>query len=73
MDGIERELESSAAVIRLDTLSTVGRSVAGRYGASGLPTLLVFDGSGKVVHQESGPPAKARIVGIVEAIPGQKE
>ena len=65
VDGLERDLEGKAAVIRLDTNGQLGLQIARRYGVSGLPTLLVFDGDGELIHRESGPPSKSRIMAAV--------
>ena len=62
MDGLERDLADRAEVIRLDTTGPLGLQIARRYSVSGLPTLLVFDGDGNVIHRESGPPSKSRIM-----------
>ena len=62
MDGLERDLADKADVVRLDTTDKLGLQIARRYSVSGLPTLLVFDGDGSLVHRESGPPSKSRIM-----------
>ena len=67
VDGLERELDGQATVIRLDTNDQLGLQIAHRYGVRGLPTLLVFDGDGELIHRESGPPSKNRILAAVGA------
>jgi hypothetical protein len=66
VDGLERELDGTAEVVRLDIMSGLGRLVANRYGVDGLPTTLVFDGQGEIVHREGGPPNKGRVLEAVE-------
>lgn len=54
MDRLERELEGEARVLRLSALSTVGRQLGARYGVRGVPTFLLFDGTGEMVHHQVG-------------------
>ena len=54
MDGLERDLNGRAAVLRLDMLSGVGRDAASQYGVKAVPTTLVFDGSGQVILRQVG-------------------
>lgn len=67
MNGIEKELEGTARVIRLDIGSELGRSVAGRYGVASVPTTLVLDGAGEVVHRETGIPDRQEVVARASA------
>jgi hypothetical protein len=62
VDGIERDLEGRAQVVRLSVLSDVGSKAARRYGVMGVPTVIVFDGQGNVVEQASGIPDRAGVV-----------
>jgi thioredoxin-related protein len=41
-------------VLRLSAWSPVGRQLAGRYGVRGVPTFLLFDGSGQMFHYQVG-------------------
>ena len=41
-------------VLRLSTGSRVGRELATRYGVRGVPTFLLFDGVGNMVHFQVG-------------------
>lgn len=54
MDRLERDLEGQATVLRLSAGDSVGRQVAARYGVRGVPTFLLFDGSGEMVHYQVG-------------------
>ena len=54
MDGLERELEGQAQVVRLNVLDDVGGELAIRYMIRGVPTLLVLDGDGRVVQYFEG-------------------
>lgn len=67
MNGIEKDLEGTARVIRLDIGSDLGKSAAGRFGVSSVPTTLVVDGQGEVVHRDSGMPSRSEIVARARA------
>ena len=54
MDRLERDLEGQAEVLRLSALSSVGRQIGSRYGVRGVPTFLLFDGAGQMVHYQVG-------------------
>lgn len=54
VDGLERDLDGKAAVLRLDVRSPVGREAAARYGVRAVPTLIVVDGQGQVVLTQVG-------------------
>jgi thioredoxin-related protein len=54
VDRLERDLEGEAQVLRISALSSLGRELAARYGVRGVPTFLLFDGSGKMIHYQVG-------------------
>jgi thioredoxin-related protein len=54
VDRLERDLEGQAQVLRLSVWGSVGRQLAARYGVRGVPTFLLFDGSGQMVHYQVG-------------------
>ncbi len=68
MDGIERELEGDAKMLRLSVTNDVGRSLAMRYNVRGVPTLVLLDGSGNVVLKQVGSPQREEIIGAVERL-----
>ena len=68
VDGIERDLEGRAQVIRLSVISEVGSQIARRYGVRGVPTLIVFDGEGNLVDQIIGVPSRDAIVERVNGL-----
>ena len=43
-----------AEVLRLSAWSPVGRQLSARYGVRGVPTFLLFDGKGELVHHQVG-------------------
>jgi thioredoxin-related protein len=68
VDGIERDLEGEAEVLRLGVTKGVGRELAIRYGVRGVPTLVLLDGNGNVVLKQAGLPRRAEIVAAVEQL-----
>jgi thioredoxin-related protein len=68
VDRIEEDLEGRAEVIRLSVMSDVGGALARRYGVRGVPTIIVFDGSGEVIYAEAGIPDREAIVGVAEGV-----
>lgn len=68
MDRLERDLEGQAQVLRLSAYSSVGRQLASRYGVRGVPTFLLFDGSGEMVHYQVGRLDANRIKVEIDAI-----
>jgi thioredoxin-related protein len=59
--GLERELGDRVQVLRLDVLSSVGRSAAEKYTVRAVPTFVLFDGSGEIVYYQVGFPGRAVI------------
>ena len=68
VDGIERDLQDRANVIRLSVTSEVGSLAAHRYGVRGVPTLIIFDGEGRVVEQSAGIPDRRNVVAQVNSL-----
>lgn len=54
MDRLERDLAGRLRVLRLSAWSPVGQQLAARYGVRGVPTFILFDGSGQVVLSQVG-------------------
>jgi thiol-disulfide isomerase/thioredoxin len=54
VDRLEQDLEGQAEVLRLSAWSSVGRQLSARYGVRGVPTFLLFDGSGQLTHYQVG-------------------
>ena len=65
VDGIEKDLEGKAKVIRLNMLSKVGREVAVGYGVQSIPTLLVLDAQKKEIYRHTGVPNRREVVANV--------
>lgn len=67
VDGLERELEGQAQVVRLSILSGPGREMARRYSIRGMPTFLIFDGQGNLIERQVGLPDRGKIKSLVAA------
>jgi hypothetical protein len=65
VDGLERNLEGQAQLVRLSILSEIGREVAQQYGVRSVPTFLIFDGEGTLVGREVGLPNRGRIESLI--------
>ena len=70
VDGIEEDLGDRATVLRLNVMSEVGSQAAQQYGVRGVPTLVVFDGSGNVIEQSVGVPNRKDVVTQVLGLSG---
>jgi thioredoxin-related protein len=68
VDGIERDLRGKANVLRLNAMDEVGGQLAARYGVRGVPTLILLDGSGKLVLQQAGMPQRDEINAAVDEL-----
>ena len=62
VDGIEKDLQGKARVVRLDLFSKVGREVASRYGVRAVPTILILDADAEVTYRHSGMPERHEVV-----------
>ena len=68
VDRLEGDLEGEGQVVRLSAVSTVGRQLAGRYGVRGVPTFLLFDGAGNMVHYQVGRLDASRMIAEIELL-----
>ncbi len=55
-------------MLRLRAASRVGSELAARYGVRGVPTFLLFDGVGNMVHYQVGRLDSGRIKAEIEAL-----
>lgn len=67
VDGIEKDLAGRAEVIRFNSLSQLGKEAAARFEVRGVPTTLVLDGKGEVIHRHAGIPSRKNIVATAMA------
>jgi hypothetical protein len=68
VDGLERDLEGRAQVLRLSVMDNVGGTLAVRYGARGVPTMVLLNGDGEVVYAKTGSPNRSEIMAAVEGL-----
>jgi len=71
VDGLERELQGRAQVLRLGVMDDVGGELAMRYGVRGVPTLVLLDGAGETVLTQVGLPDQAEIIAAVGELAGR--
>ena len=62
VNGIEKDLNGKAEMIRLNIMSRIGTEAASRYGVPVVPTLVVLGRDGEVVYRRSGMPDRSEIV-----------
>lgn len=55
-------------MLRLSTAGRIGRELAARYGVRGVPTFLLFDGAGNMIHYQVGRLDSDRIKAEIQAI-----
>jgi hypothetical protein len=68
VDGLERDLEGKAQVVRLSVTDSVGGKLAVRYGVRGVPTMVLLDGDGEVVYAKAGSPNRGEVIAAVEGL-----
>jgi thioredoxin-related protein len=54
VDRLERDLKGRAQVLRISLWSSLGRELAARHRVRGVPTFLLFDGSGEMIQSQWG-------------------
>ncbi len=62
VDGIEKDLQDNAKVVRLSKFSKLGRELAKRYDVKSAATTIVLDGSGNLVYRHTGVPNRKEVV-----------
>ena len=70
VNGIEKDLEGRAKVVRVNLLSKLGRELARAYGVTAIPAMIVFDGAGRMHYSHQGLPNRQRIVQEVSQLGG---
>ena len=65
MDRLETELDGQATILRVDFLGTIGRKLAVKYRVVLIPTLLIFDGNGRLITKMTGLPDTRTILHIM--------
>jgi thioredoxin-related protein len=70
VNGIEKDLQGQAKVVRLNLLNKLGRELARAYGVTAIPAMIIFDGGGRVRYSHKGVPNRQRIVQEVSQLGG---
>ena len=68
VDRIARQVRDRAEVIRVNVATPTGLAVAQLYDIRATPTLLVFDGQGKVVYSHVGIPNAGAVTQVVDGL-----
>lgn len=68
VNGIEKDLEGEARLVRLNILHDLGRRIASRYEVRVLPSLVVVNGSEGVVYRHTGAPDRGEVVRLVRSL-----
>jgi thioredoxin-related protein len=62
VNGIEKDLEGQAKVVRVNLLSKLGRELSRTYDVRAIPAMIIFDGGGRARYSHQGVPNRHRIV-----------
>ncbi len=54
VDGLEKEFEGKAYVVRVELSSKPGKELGRRYDIDTVPSFVAFDSNGKVVFRRNG-------------------
>lgn len=67
MEGLQKELEGKADVLRVDVQDAVGGDLGRRFRVTGVPTYLVLGASGEVTHRKTyGFPDRDAVIKAVQ-------
>jgi thioredoxin-related protein len=65
VDRLERNLQGRAQVVRLETRHPVSAELADLFQVRAVPSLLVFNGSGKIIYRGVGIPNPEQVERLV--------
>jgi thioredoxin-related protein len=68
VNRLAKQLRGRAELIRVDVATSTGLTIAQMYNVRATPTLLVFDGQGKVVYVHVGIPNAGAVAKVVEGL-----
>ena len=69
MDGLERELDGRAHVVRLNVADEPGQRARERFETEKVPTIIFLDGAGREVYRSEGKlPRRQQIFGALDAL-----
>ena len=62
MNGIQKELDGKAEVVRINLWSKLGKQIGEKYGVASPNTSLLINGHGDIVYQHKGMPDRKQII-----------
>jgi thioredoxin-related protein len=68
VDRIEKNLKDNAEVIRLNVYNPISAELASSYHIRAVPTLIVFNGDGRIAYREVGIPDHDHILKIIDGL-----
>lgn len=70
VDGLERDIGEQARLFRVDRQTPLAQELARRYGVQLLPSLLIFDGQGRLAALQQGWIDRGAAVALVRKLVG---
>ena len=64
MNGIEKDLDGTAEVVRVDLHSSLGKDIARHFDVTSAKTTLLLDAKGEIVYRYTGRPDRKKIVAL---------
>jgi thioredoxin-related protein len=68
VDRLENKLKGQADLLRISAWGQIGRQLSARYGIRGVPTFLLFDGEGNLVHYQVGRLDSEQVLAEIETL-----
>jgi len=68
IDSLEREIGDDVHMAHINTGTREGQQIASLFGVRGIPTLVVFDGEGAIVHSQVGRIVKEPVLETLELL-----
>ena len=72
MNRLEKELGAQANVVRLNVLSSIGRTLGGQFGVRAVPTFILLDDQGNTIFRQSGRIDTTKVKDLVYQVNGRK-
>jgi thioredoxin-related protein len=68
VDRLAKQVQDRAGFISVNVATPTGLDIVRMYGVRATPTLLVFDGEGRVVYSHVGVPDPSAVAKAVESL-----
>jgi len=72
VNRLEKELGAQANVVRLNVLSSIGRTLGGQFGVRAVPTFILLDDQGNTIFRQSGRIDTTKVKDLVYQVNGRK-